>query len=554
MSSQRQDAERLIAVQAEVIALKRKAAAWGANEDEETISAFIGRWEALANWFQSAVFYEGERYPSVEHAFQAAKAGADAVAAKAIREAATPKLAHELGRKLPLPVDWERRKRPLMQALLRDKFRRDSALHERLLRTDNRNLIAGNDWGETFWGVSGGRGANELGKALMAVRDEARAGTDLEAWLAAAFPLARAEDADATLALQVHKGGALVESLPLGTASKALVGKHSSCDVQLDHPSISRRHAAIVRHQDGRLLLVDLASKAGVTLDGKRVPPLVGVRLSQGSTIVFGGSSRSHLVQLENIDVLSRLEAQRAALQHEIATLEAEAGDATCLYGLLPAEKRLDSNKTCCYLGNMPFDATAQGLSEWLSTKGFHVAPSACRLPTDKATGEPRGFAFVEFGDAQAAFAASKALHDEVFEGRSVKADVAQGSGGGGKGGGGKGGGGKGAGDRGAGSYGAGGKGGAYGGVSGSGTSGAGRGVSAVMGGSTGGGRGDSAHHSAHRFVTHHLSSGGGGGGGGCGGGGGYDEGRRDRHEEDERRRDRHEDDERRHRRDRDRD
>jgi ribA/ribD-fused uncharacterized protein len=162
-------AEGFIAVQAEVIALKRKAAAWGANEDEETISAFIGRWEALANWFQSAVFYEGERYPSVEHAFQAAKAGADAVAAKAIREAATPKLAHELGRKLPLPVDWERRKRPLMQALLRDKFRRDSALHERLLRTDNRNLIAGNDWGETFWGVSGGRGAN-----AHVVRDGAR--------------------------------------------------------------------------------------------------------------------------------------------------------------------------------------------------------------------------------------------------------------------------------------------------------------------------------------------------------------------------------------------
>ena len=533
MSSARQDAERLIAVQAEVIALKRKAAAWGANEDEETISAFIGRWEALANWFQSAVFYEGERYPSVEHAFQAAKAGADAVAAQAIREAATPKLAHELGRKLPLPVDWERRKRPLMQALLRDKFRRDSALHERLLRTDNRNLIAGNDWGETFWGVSGGRGANELGKALMAVRDEARAGTDLEAWLAAAFPLARAEDADATLALQVHKGGALVESLPLGTASKALVGKHSSCDVQLDHPSISRRHAAIVRHQDGRLLLVDLASKAGVTLDGKRVPPLVGVRLSQGSAIVFGGSSRTHVVHLENLDVLSRLEAQRAALQHEIATLEAEAGDATCLYGLLPAEKRLDHRKTCCYLGNLPFEATAQGIAEWLSTKGFNVAPSACRLPTDKATGEPRGFAFVEFGDAQAAFAASKALHDEIFEGRSVKADVAQGSGGGGKGGGGKG----------AGGYGAGGKGGADGGGKGSGTSGAGRG-----GGSTGGGRGDSAHHSAQRFVTHHLSSGGGGGGGGD------DVRRRGRHEDDERRTDRHEEDERRHRRERERD
>lgn len=57
-----------------MIALKRKAASWGANESEESISSLSGRWEALANWFSAGVMRSGILYPSVEHAFQAAKA------------------------------------------------------------------------------------------------------------------------------------------------------------------------------------------------------------------------------------------------------------------------------------------------------------------------------------------------------------------------------------------------------------------------------------------------------------------------------------------------
>ena len=48
-AEERAAAERSISLQAEVISLKRKAAAWGANEDEETISALTGRWEVLSN-------------------------------------------------------------------------------------------------------------------------------------------------------------------------------------------------------------------------------------------------------------------------------------------------------------------------------------------------------------------------------------------------------------------------------------------------------------------------------------------------------------------------
>ena len=113
----RQAAEHSINVQAEVISLRRKAASWGASEGEETISSFTGRWEALGNFFPCTVVLDAVQYGSVEHAFQAAKAGADAEAAKHIREARSANEAHDLGRRLSsLPADWERRKLPLMQA------------------------------------------------------------------------------------------------------------------------------------------------------------------------------------------------------------------------------------------------------------------------------------------------------------------------------------------------------------------------------------------------------------------------------------------------------
>ena len=49
---------------------------------------------------------------------------------------------------------------------------------------------------------------------------------------------------------------------PLGAAALYFVGKHSTCAVQLEHPSVSRRHAVLLRDKVRGLLVVDLASKA----------------------------------------------------------------------------------------------------------------------------------------------------------------------------------------------------------------------------------------------------------------------------------------------------
>ena len=68
-----------------MIALRRKAEAWGANEDQESITSLSGRWEALSNWFPAQVVLKGVQYPSVEHAFQCAKAAGNQEAVDAIR-------------------------------------------------------------------------------------------------------------------------------------------------------------------------------------------------------------------------------------------------------------------------------------------------------------------------------------------------------------------------------------------------------------------------------------------------------------------------------------
>lgn len=62
----------------------------------------------------------------------------------------------------------------VMLNLLRIKFS-DPMLRQQLVDTGDAELVEGNAWNDTFWGVSlkTGMGKNWLGRLLMQVRDEA---------------------------------------------------------------------------------------------------------------------------------------------------------------------------------------------------------------------------------------------------------------------------------------------------------------------------------------------------------------------------------------------
>lgn len=139
----------------------------------EKIESFQGPYRFLSNFFIAPVEFEGISYPSVEHAFQAAKV-LDIKGREFIASLATPGAAKRAGKNVVLRKDWEEQKLAIMRTLLRAKFKKGSNLARMLLQTQNAELCEGNSWGDRYWGVCGGEGENHLGKLLMQVRAELR--------------------------------------------------------------------------------------------------------------------------------------------------------------------------------------------------------------------------------------------------------------------------------------------------------------------------------------------------------------------------------------------
>lgn len=84
----------------------------------------------------------------------------------------TPAEAKKLGRSVELRPDWEFVKKKIMYDLIKKKFTDHSILKYLLLQTGTNELIEGNTWGDTYWGICNGKGSNHLGRILMQVRGE----------------------------------------------------------------------------------------------------------------------------------------------------------------------------------------------------------------------------------------------------------------------------------------------------------------------------------------------------------------------------------------------
>jgi len=75
------------------------------------------------------------------------------------------------------------------------------------------------------------------------------------------------------------------------------------------------------------------------------------------------------------------------------------------------------------YVGNMSFDTTEDKLQELF---GAHGQVTAINVITDRGTGRPRGFAFVEMATDEAAKAAIAALNGQEVDGRALTVNEAK--------------------------------------------------------------------------------------------------------------------------------
>lgn len=89
--------------------------------------------------------------------------------------------------------------------------------------------------------------------------------------------------------LVILKDGHQIASLLVDKAVYVF-GRETGCDYVMEHPSISRRHAAVISDGADGVYAVDLTSTYGTTVDGVRLTEVT--RLSENTTLRFGQSSR----------------------------------------------------------------------------------------------------------------------------------------------------------------------------------------------------------------------------------------------------------------------
>lgn len=96
------------------------------------------------------------------------------------------------------------------------------------------------------------------------------------------------------LALAVSKDGEALPGVTIPPKAVYTFGRNSTMsDVVLDHPSLSRQHAAIAFDAAGDAFLLDLGSTHGTFVNGERLEPRVRRALRGSDAFSFGGSKRT---------------------------------------------------------------------------------------------------------------------------------------------------------------------------------------------------------------------------------------------------------------------
>lgn len=158
---------------------------------------------AFSNLYRREIEFEGERFATSEHAYQAGKARKPEVR-KWLMEAPSPALLAMAAHGLyvwDINSDWSRIKFERMKRVLQAKFTQHEDLRQLLLSTGTARLVESatvDNAVNRLWGEVGGVGKNKLGELLMEVRAE------LTATVAAAKTIRNVELKAATNSLAEH--------------------------------------------------------------------------------------------------------------------------------------------------------------------------------------------------------------------------------------------------------------------------------------------------------------------------------------------------------------
>ncbi|XP_047118965.1 kanadaptin isoform X2 [Schistocerca piceifrons] len=113
---------------------------------------------------------------------------------------------------------------------------------------------------------------------------------------------------EADYGFEVLKDGRIIERIELSCKPFYVIGRLSTCDIQMAHPTISRYHAIVQYRKDGDdqnsagFYVYDLGSTHGTFLNKYKIKPNIHVRIQVGHLLKFGNSTRMFILQGPDTD------------------------------------------------------------------------------------------------------------------------------------------------------------------------------------------------------------------------------------------------------------
>jgi ribA/ribD-fused uncharacterized protein len=144
------------------------------GNSDQVINSFSGEYEFLSTFWPCTIRMYGLVFLCAEQLYQWHK-----LAREEDRQLMLTQVygldAKRFGRKCLIIPDWDDIRTGVMLTVLLAKFEQNSGLKLWLGNTRPKLLIAGNHWGDTYWGkiwtAHDWLGENHLGRLLMIVRD-----------------------------------------------------------------------------------------------------------------------------------------------------------------------------------------------------------------------------------------------------------------------------------------------------------------------------------------------------------------------------------------------
>ena len=123
----------------------------------------------FSNFFNAPILVNGDKFPTVEHFYQASKA-ANVTDYETVRRSRSPEEAKILAGRMSVRADWSQVRLGVMYRALLAKFHQHPKLARILVSTDGCSLHEQSD--DLYWGWANGAGEDWLGLLLMTVREQ----------------------------------------------------------------------------------------------------------------------------------------------------------------------------------------------------------------------------------------------------------------------------------------------------------------------------------------------------------------------------------------------